>query len=465
MLKTNNAESKPTIRKVYSTNPQIESLLKVEGTHRKPVQEGDRSLQIWKRGKSSLCFYGNVKLNGSTINHPLGSYVKPNKKEGVEGFQISEAIAKWVPIKKWVRKNNRHPKEYGNIQLDKGNTPFEEVVWKYWDSAYRDNLKEGTSRNTRENRLKRLIEAFGANTPICDFEVDRNGVDFVESVFDDLWVSREREASGQINRRILNNLFKWAALRKYLSSPIQNPCSIPFEWEKRAHTNSKKRPTLAKSIKNGSWGEVPAFVASLSTSTNKTSGREVGVDHIVKNASLLHLLFAIRSGVVVRLKWDWFNKEKDWWEIPSQTAGLKRQALIAGTEEDLDHIIPNTPQIQKIIDRMYAINGDKEYVFYSPFNRKNQPHITSESIWKHFTKDLGWAGEQTPHGWRSVITTGTKEFGDHIKPEVMDRQLDHFDKHIRGSIGHYDDSTLLQLRREFMEWWSKTCVNELGLII
>ena len=27
-----------------------------------------------------------------------------------------------------------------------------------------------------------------------------------------------------------------------------------------------------------------------------------------------------------------------------------------------------------------------------------------------------------------------KEFGDHIKPEVMDRQLDHFDQRIKDQV-------------------------------
>ena len=36
-----------------------------------------------------------------------------------------------------------------------------------------------------------------------------------------------------------------------------------------------------------------------------------------------YLMMGIRVGALVRLEWDWFNEEKDMWEIPAQTTGLK----------------------------------------------------------------------------------------------------------------------------------------------
>ena len=46
---------------------------------------------------------------------------------------------------------------------------------------------------------------------------------------------------------------------------------------------------------------------------------------------------------------------------------------------------------------------------------------------------------------------------------MIDRQLGR-KGHLNGTRGHYDRSTLLEKRKEFMKWWSKSLIQE-GLII
>ena len=43
--------------------------------------------------------------------------------------------------------------------------------------------------------------------------------------------------------------------------------------------------------------------------------------------------------------------------------------------------------------------------------------------------------------------------------EIIDRQLGRMG-HLNGTRGHYDRSTLLDKRRKFMEWWSKTLIEQ-----
>ena len=456
------SKSETEIFDFYDSEKKLRTLLKVEREVKKPVQKDSKSLKIFKRG-NSICFYGNVRVKDKTISHPLGAW---KRSKGHDGITREEAIANWVPIEKWVKENRRHPKFYSSNQK-KSDQTFNELIWEWWRDEYRDNLKKGDSSKTRENRLKKLVREFG-DTPINDFEIDSGGRKLVGNSFNSLWVERGCEASGVINRRILNNFFKWCEIRRDIGGN-QNPCLQPFKWEQRASKKSKHQPSRASTIKDGSWGDVPLFVESFKNSTHRTTGREVGIDPVVKTAGLLHLFAAIRTGVIVRLKWEWFNAKEDYWVIPAPTIGLKREGIeltnygIDPTLYELDHIIPNTPEIQQITNHMKKLNENKEYVFHSPFDRKDEPHITTESLSKHFNEGLGWGGLQTPQGWRSVITTATKEFGDHINPEVMDRQMDHFAKHTKGSIGYYDRSTLLPKRREFMKWWSKTLVNKLEI--
>ena len=57
-----------------------------------------------------------------------------------------------------------------------------------------------------------------------------------------------------------------------------------------------------------------------------------------------------------------------------------------------------------------------------------------------------------------MITTSALEHSD-IDYEIVDRQLGRMD-HKQGTRGHYDQSTLIAKRRNFMEWWSKTLVDQ-----
>ena len=119
-------------------------------------------------------------------------------------------------------------------------------------------------------------------------------------------------------------------------------------------------------------------------------------------------------------------------------------------------MIPSTPEINKLMGKVREITGWQKYCFYS-LKSKNVYHIGTETINDHF-KNLGWKDIQSAHQWRSVITTTALERSD-FAYEVIDRQLGRMG-HLNGTRGHYDRSTLLDKRRTFMEWWSKTLVKQ-----
>ena len=119
-------------------------------------------------------------------------------------------------------------------------------------------------------------------------------------------------------------------------------------------------------------------------------------------------------------------------------------------------MIPSTPEINKLMAKVREITGWQKYCFYS-LGSKNVPHLGTETINDHF-KNLGWKDKQSAHQWRSVITTSALEKSN-FDYEVIDRQLGR-KGHLNGTRGHYDRSTLLEKRKEFMEWWSKTLIKQ-----
>ena len=125
-------------------------------------------------------------------------------------------------------------------------------------------------------------------------------------------------------------------------------------------------------------------------------------------------------------------------------------------DEARNHLIPSTPEINKLMTKVKKLKGQQNYYFYA-LGSKKVLHIGTETISDHF-KNLGWKDKQSAHQWRSVITTTALERSD-FAYEVIDRQLGRMG-HLNGTRGHYDRSTLLDKRRTFMEWWSKTLVNQ-----
>ena len=110
--------------------------------------------------------------------------------------------------------------------------------------------------------------------------------------------------------------------------------------------------------------------------------------------------------------------------------------------------------------KVREITGLHKYCFYS-LKRKNIPHLGTETINDYF-KNLKQNDKQFAHQQRSCITTKAMEKSK-FAYEVIDRHLGKMD-YINGTQGHYDSTTLLDKKRTFMKWWSKTLINQ-GLFI
>ena len=163
----------------------------------------------------------------------------------------------------------------------------------------------------------------------------------------------------------------------------------------------------------------------------------------------------IRVSVIVSMKWDWIDEEREMIVIPPDTEGLKR-TLSRKNNPEYEHYIPLTDEIKTILNRMRKISGDKEYVFWTP--RCGQyPHQNPSSI-NIFFKRLGYNKKLTGHGWRRVVVTeGQQVCG--IERDIIERQIGHTG-YRSGSIGSYDNTQFLPERKLFLEKWCKELVKQ-----
>ena len=412
------------------TNNKIRKLKK-DGKYSVANKSG---LTLVKRGESKY-FVGNLRFpfnrSGQKISTPIGIFEKE--------ILVSEAIDKWTEIKLWSKRNNKSPKLFEE-EVKISDKTFKEIAEEYMETVYKNKVKENVFED-RQNKLNQMLRYIGEDTLIADLEIDNGGRLYIKKMLQSVFAT----APVQLTRcrQLVSWIFNYAEEETYIR-PNQNPVLKKFQWE----TGNKRvvsKKTFADTITSKSWGLLPEFLQSVNE--NACNGAV-----LTDLATKTHLLMCIRTGVISCLEWDWYDEEDDMWTIPAQTSGLKRKK----DDEENHHLIPSTPEINKLMKKVKDISGWQKYCFYS-LGGKNVKHLGEETINDHF-RNLGWKGKQSAHQWRSVITTAANEHSN-FDYEIIDRQLGRMG-HLNGTRGHYDRSTLLDKRREFMKWWSKTLIEQ-----
>ena len=398
-----------------------------------PVQNKS-GLSLIKRGNSKY-FVGAIRFpfnkDGNKITVPIGVFEKD--------ILVEDAIDRWHEIKMWSKKNNKNPKLFEE-EVKISDKTFKEIAEEYMETVYKNKVKENVFED-RQNKLNQMLRYIGEDTLIADLEIDNGGRLYIKKMLQSVFAT----APVQLTRcrQLISWIFNYAEEETYIR-PNQNPVLKKFQWE----TGNKRvvsKKTFADTITSKSWGLLPEFLQSVNE--NACNGAV-----LTDLATKTHLLMCIRTGVISCLEWDWYDEEDDMWTIPAQTSGLKRKK----DDEENHHLIPSTPEINKLMKKVKDISGWQKYCFYS-LGGKNVKHLGEETINDHF-RNLGWKGKQSAHQWRSVITTAANEHSN-FDYEIIDRQLGRMG-HLNGTRGHYDRSTLLDKRREFMKWWSKTLIEQ-----
>ena len=359
------------------------------------------------------------------VDVPLGSWGKSINS-------VQDVIRKGETIKRWSKLNNLSPKEYKNRFEKKVVEKTISDVFESYMEIHKQKVKEVTWEVT-QNRLNQMLEFFGKNRQLSDFELRNGGRQLVIQMMKPMIKRGSVEQSGRC-RRLLGQVFNHCEDRGWMDYG-QNPSSRKTDEETIKRTK-RSNPTL-------NWSEVPEFL-------NTVSENHCGGSILTNLSTKFYLLSCLRVGTLVSLKWDWFDSEENLWRIPPDTSGLKRKM-----GEGEEHLLPVSPEMRKLMDELFEITGHQEYVFWSP-EGKNKPYLNRETINSHIT-NLGYKGRLTSHGWRDVIvTSGQEEL--RFPLDIILRQIGHTE-HKQGTSGHYDNTEFLPERREFVNQWSLKLVN------
>jgi integrase len=142
----------------------------------------------------------------------------------------------------------------------------------------------------------------------------------------------------------------------------------------------------------------------------------------------------VRTGELRMMEWD--EIDGNLWRIPE--GKMKRQH---------DHLVPLSRQAMEIIEKLRLRARGSKYVF--PNDRRIDRPMSENAV-LYLLHRIGYKGEMTGHGWRSVGSTWANEEG--YDDDAIERQLAHVpEDKVRST---YNRAMYLKKRREIMQKWA-----------
>ena len=156
---------------------------------------------------------------------------------------------------------------------------------------------------------------------------------------------------------------------------------------------------------------------------------------LVRYATELLILTAVRTVELLRCKWEYVDLEKRYILLPEE--------LI---KKDRVHLIPLSKQAINILRFLHPITGGCDFVF--PGRNNNQSPMSNGAI-LGLIKRLGFAKRATGHGFRHQFSSVLNEHG--FNRDWIEKQLNHEEEGVRGIYNH---AQYLEGRRGMMQWYA-----------
>jgi len=175
------------------------------------------------------------------------------------------------------------------------------------------------------------------------------------------------------------------------------------------------------------FAELPELLGKID-STN--------INILTRCAIRLLVLTAVRPGELRAAQWSEFDLDGDTWTIPASRMKARRQ-----------HLVPLPHQAVKILRQLQEITG--KYPLLFPGQQKADRPMSENTINKAL-RLMGYAGRQTGHGFRHLLST---ELNDRdYNGDWIERQLAHGDEdEMRDTYNH---ATYLPQREIMMQAWA-----------
>ncbi|ACT50918.1 tyrosine-type recombinase/integrase [Methylovorus glucosotrophus] len=334
----------------------------------------------------SLGVYPEVSLNDARV--------EARKYQGLVDNGIDPATAKKAKLLQ--------------TKAEAGDT-FAEIA-REW---YRKMMPTWTETHARdiERRIEINLIPFIPQKPIAELEA----VDFLKP----LEKVQERGATHLSHRLLINirQVYKYAIAKgkcKYDVTPGLGNALIPHV--------AKNQPAIRPE-------ELPKLMTDIA------DYHKLGEMKVQLGLQLMAHVW-LRTRELTFGRWDELDYEANLWRVPGERMKMDR-----------DHLIPLTPQVKVILERLRVLARGSEYIL------PGRNHLTpvSNNTLLYALYRLGYKSRMTGHGFRSVASTILNESG--FNADAIERQLAHVPENaVRAA---YNRAEYIDERRKMMLWWSE----------
>ena len=364
---------------------------------------GSLYLEITPKGKK----HWRLKYrspDGKEKRASFGSYPLVSLKEARE--KRDEAKKLLIEHKDPVREKRRK-KEQAVAEM--GNT-FEKVALE-WHHHHLGEWKEDHAK-TIMNRLERDVFPIIGNLPIREL-THKNLLDMAKSI--------QARGANELAKRVIQmsrHIFQYAIITGRTDRNLAEDLKGLIKAKPKKHFASLDMK------------ELPEFLGVLYAN----EARLMPLTHLA--VQFLMLTF-VRTGEMIKAEWDEFDFEAKTWLIPARRMKMKK-----------DHLVPLSEQTLEVLRQVRDLHTNQKYVFPSRARPRN--HMSNNTVLMALRR-MGYAGEMTGHGFRSLAMSAIME-KLHYRFEVPDAQLAHAKRHSLGDA--YDRAKFIPERIKMMQDWA-----------
>ena len=216
-------------------------------------------------------------------------------------------------------------------------------------------------------------------------------------------------------------------------------------------------------------GRQPALTAVEDLRALLVKSEASGATPVVKLASRLLALTAVRPGVIRGVQWEEFEQID--WESPEPSTGssplwripASRMKLILDRkgEDTFEHLVPLSRQAVAVLRAMRQFTGRNKLVFPS---QRYAHRPMSENAIGYLYNRVGFHGQHVPHGWRAAFSTIMNEkaerdaraAGQRLLAELDARVIDLMLAHVKKDRveAAYNRAAFMDRRIEIAQEWA-----------
>ena len=218
--------------------------------------------------------------------------------------------------------------------------------------------------------------------------------------------------------QMCRNILKYAIINGYVETNVAEPL------------RGMIKPRATKHHAALDYHDLPAFLNDLYS--NKARLMPLTI-----LAVKFMMLTFVRTGEMIAAEWTEFDLDEKMWLIPASRMKMGKA-----------HIVPLSDQAVEILQEIRQMHGNRIFVF--PGRESSRKHMSNNTILTAL-KRMGYAGQMTGHGFRSMAMSIIMEKLGY-RHEVPDRQLAHSK---RGDVNKaYDRAMFLDERKVMMQDWA-----------